>query len=59
MFTNLSIKARNLFWHSCGSFRIDSLHSTAKFQMIKRKKLLNLRWMFPSIKEDILTLRNT
>ena len=57
MFTNLSIKARNIILACVVILGLTAIHSTAKFFNDKEKELLHLRVDITTLKEDILNLR--
>ena len=57
MFTNLSIKARNILLACVVLLGLTAIHTTAKFFNTKEKALLSLRTDVTSLNEDILTLR--
>lgn len=57
MFTNLTIKARNMLLACVVLLGLTAIHTTAKIFHDKEKALLSLRMDITSLKEDILTLR--
>lgn len=57
MFTNLSIKARNILLACVVLLGLTAIHTTAKIFNDKEKELLNLRMDVSSLKEEILSLR--
>ncbi|WP_333803496.1 methyl-accepting chemotaxis protein [Sulfurospirillum sp.] len=57
MFTNLTIKARNIILACVVILGLTAIHTTAKIFNDKEKKLLNIRMDITSLKEEILTLR--